>query len=195
MPPSTSISPSTSTIPVPNSLSPSSNATLPHATHRALLLHLQSDPSTISQLQDTLTTSLASAGWTDRVRALALELLRSGTCTTFPELLTEVLRRAKIPPPAANGQPPTSTEATGKKDAKETANSTSTKKGLALANGHAPTTVILPQGSYGTDGWPDVRIPLKTVEEGVEFLKAKVRDVVEVVEPEDVEERGSSDED
>ena len=41
---------------------------------------------------------------------------------------------------------------------------------------------------------PDVRIPLKTVEEGVEFLKARVRDVVEVVEPAALEEGGSSDE-
>jgi hypothetical protein len=71
------------------------------------------------------------------------------------------------------------------------------KKGLALANGttHAPATASLPQSSYGADGWPDVRIPLKTVEEGVAFLKAQVQDVVEVVEPEELEERGSSDED
>ena len=76
-------------------------------------------------------------------------------------------------------------------------NGTSTKKGSALANGtiQASTTVILPQGSYGADGWPDVRFPLKTVEEGVEFLKARVKDVVEIVEPDDLEERGSSDED
>jgi hypothetical protein len=76
-------------------------------------------------------------------------------------------------------------------------NGTSTKKGSALANGttQAPTTVVLPQGSYGADGWPDVRIPLKTVEEGVEFLKARIKDVVEMVEPDDLEERGSSDED
>jgi hypothetical protein len=76
-------------------------------------------------------------------------------------------------------------------------NGTASKKGSALANGttQVPTTVVLPQGSYGADGWPDVRIPLKTVEEGVEFLRARVRDVVEVVEPEDLEERGSSDED
>ena len=77
-------------------------------------------------------------------------------------------------------------------------NGTSSKKGSAVTNGTtpvAPTTVILPQGSYGADGWPDVRIPLKTVEEGVEFLKARIKDVVEIVEPEDLEERASSDED
>jgi hypothetical protein len=52
----------------------------------------------------------------------------------------------------------------------------------------------VPQAGLGQDGLPDVRIPLKAVEEGVEFLKARVRDVVEVVEPEALEERGSSDE-
>jgi hypothetical protein len=75
-------------------------------------------------------------------------------------------------------------------------NAAQTKKGsAALSNGtttHAPTAA--PQASLGQDGLPDVRIPLKTVEEGVEFLKARVRDVVEVVEPEALEEGGSSDE-
>ena len=49
----------------------------------------------------------------------------------------------------------------------------------------------MPQAGLGQDGLPDVRIPLKTVEEGVEFLKARVRDVVEVVEPEALEEGGA----
>lgn len=78
---------------------------------------------------------------------------------------------------------------------KGTANGPTPKKGSALPNGHVPTTVILPQGSYGADGWPDVRIPLKTVEDGVDFLKAKVKDVVEVVEPDELEEKAVSDED
>jgi len=47
---------------------------------------------------------------------------------------------------------------------------------------HNPTIVLPNAASYGPDGWPDVRIPLKTVEEGVEFLKGRVRDVIEVVE-------------
>lgn len=59
----------------------------------------------------------------------------------------------------------------------------------------APAAATLPQGSYGADGLPDVRIPLKTVEAGVAFLKTRVRDVVEIVEPEELEERESSDED
>ena len=75
-------------------------------------------------------------------------------------------------------------------------NAAQTKKGsMALSNGtttHAPAAV--PQADLGQDGLPDVRIPLKTVEEGVEFLKARVRDVVEVVEPEALKEEGSSDE-
>jgi hypothetical protein len=158
-------------------------------------LTIPSVDSTIPLLSDTLTTSLASTGWPDRVRALALELLRSGTCTTFPELQAEVLRRAKIPPPTPA---PSGIGTSGKDEGKLTANGTpaQTKKGsAALPNGtttYAPAAV--PQAGLGQDGLPDVRIPLKTVEEGVEFLKARVRDVVEVVEPEALEERGSSDE-
>lgn len=88
--------------------------------------------------------------------------------------------------------------ASGKDEGKLSANGNAAqmKKGSAtLSNGtttHAPATV--PQAGLGQDGLPDVRIPLKTVEEGVEFLKARVRDVVEVVEPEALEEGGSSDE-
>ena len=145
--------------------------------------------STIPNLASTLTTSLASTGWPDRVRALALELLRSGTCTTFPELQAEVLRRAKIPPPVL--PPPAS-------GGKEVAQANGTAK-KPQANGttatNAPATALVPNASNRSGGLPDVRIPLKTVEEGVEFLKARVRDVVEVVEPESLEERGSSDED
>jgi hypothetical protein len=106
------------------------------------------------------------------------------------------LRRAKIPPPAP--APNGIGTAGGKDEGKPNVNGNTaqTKKGsAALPNGtttHAPAAV--PQAGLGQDGLPDVRIPLKTVEEGVEFLKARVRDVVEVVEPGGLEERGSSDE-
>jgi hypothetical protein len=145
------------------------------------------------------------------VRALALDLLRSGTCTTFPELVAEVLRRAKIPPPApppapgsSNGNllPPPAKENNNNKETNGT--TSSTKRGSAAVVNGTYVPAIPRQGSSSSsaaaavDGWlPDVRIPLKTVEEGVAFLKAKVQDVVEVVEPGDLEERGSnsSDED
>src|SRR2546421_6345672 len=96
-------------------------------------LTVPSVDSTIPLLSDTLTASLASTGWPDRVRALALDLLRSGTCTTFPELFAEVLRRAKIPSPAPASAPNTTAPA-GKESSKEV-NGTSSKKGSALANG------------------------------------------------------------
>ena len=100
------------------------------------------------------------------------------------------MRRAKIPAP---GPPP----ALGDKSA---VNGTQQKK--TLSNGTTTTSAPAPVPAVvtGTDGLPDVRIPLKTVEEGVEFLKARVRDVVEVVEAEALREGeeeeggGSSDE-
>src|SRR5271155_1919572 len=101
-------------------------------------LTIPSVDSTIPLLSDTLTTSLASTGWPARVRGLPLELLRSGTCTTFPELQAEVLRRAKIPPPVPVPNSIATATAGGKDEGKLTANGTAaqTKKGsAALPNG------------------------------------------------------------
>ena len=57
---------------------------------------------------------------------------------------------------------------------KSTATSTTTNGGITLR-----------PGWLGEDGLPDVRIPSETVEAGVEFLKEKIKDVVEVVDSED----------
>ncbi|KAK7905391.1 hypothetical protein LTR67_000112 [Exophiala xenobiotica] len=152
-------------IPTPTSLT-STSANLPPATSQALIAHLRATGQ-ISDLSSVLADSLARTGWTDRVRALSLELLRNGQCDTFPELMTEVLRRAKIP--KATAKPGTGAATT---------NGTNGAGGMTGNNAIA----LSKEWSGGPDGLPDVRIPEVTVEIGVDFLKEKIKDVVEPVE-------------
>lgn len=105
------------------------------------------------------------------MRALSLELLRNGSCDTFPELMSEVLRRAKIPRSSSQQ----SETATNKKNA---ATNGAATNGI---NGNG-AIVLSKEWSGGPDGLPDVRIPEATVEVGVEFLKEKIKDAVEPVE-------------
>ena len=130
--------------------------------------------STLPQLSHTLSESLAKTGWTDRLRSLSLELLRNGSCDTFPQLFAEVLRRAKLPKPTdmENG-------------AARATNGTSTPASNGANGMNKDGGISVRPGWFGEDGLPDVRIPAEAVEAGVEFLKEKIRDVVEVVDSED----------
>ena len=110
-----------------------------------------------------------------------------------------MLRRAKIPKPEPRDEtgafPPPQQENRNSANGARTGSTlkasskTNANGGLPSANGHVGT-IVLPDGSRETDGWPDVRIPQKTVEDGVEFLKTRIKDLVEVV-PSD--EEGDSD--
>jgi hypothetical protein len=168
--------PNPDTIPLPPSLT-SSTSTLPTPTQRALINHLKANDA-LPGLSDLLSDSLNRNGWVDRVRALSLELLRNGTCDTFPELMEEVMRRAKIPREASAGSTTTTTNGTSGAAATQ-ANGTSTPTG---APGSQGAIVVSKEWSGGPDGLPDVRIPVQTVEVGVEFLKERIKDVVEVPE-------------
>ena len=55
-------------------------------------------------------------------------------------------------------------------------------------------TIVLPNGSYGEDGLPDVRIPKEVVERGIGFLKERVKEDIEIVDDDDTRE-GEGDED
>jgi hypothetical protein len=189
MPSSTS---SSQSIPLPHSLS-STTPTLPTSTQEALISHLRQTNS-IPDLSSLLADSLARTGWTDRVRALSLELLRNGTCDTFPELMAEVLRRAKIPKSPSTGTASqnvntsmASTSSSGPTSAPGSSAGAGTANGVAANGGMNGTNAITvsKEWSGGPDGLPDVRIPEVTVEAGVEFLKERIKDVVEVVDEED----------
>lgn len=46
-------------------------------------------------------------------------------------------------------------------------------------------TMVLPNGSYGEDGLPDVRIPAEVVESGTGFLEERLKESVEIVDSDD----------
>ncbi|RMZ75719.1 hypothetical protein DV738_g5351, partial [Chaetothyriales sp. CBS 135597] len=125
---------------------------LPSESQQALIHHLQ-ETGSLGELSSLLRDSLARSGWTDRVKALSLELLRNGTCATFPELMTEVMRRATLPKTSSSQQQ-------------------QQQNGM---NG-AGSIVVAKEWTGGPDGLPDVRVPNNVVEVGVEFLEDKIKD-------------------
>lgn len=176
-------------IPVPTSLS-QTTPKLPELTSQLLVSHLRSQTNTIPDLQFLLRDSLARTGWEDRVRALALELLRSGKCETFPEVFEEVLHRCKVPRDADIKSE--EKEPTSKTGGKTIPGHTSKDRDLEKDGTSTPTSmqnmmngngaIAVREGWFGPDGLPDVKIPVATVEASVEFLKGRVRDVIEIVE-------------
>ncbi|KAK5094547.1 hypothetical protein LTR70_004068 [Exophiala xenobiotica] len=176
-------------IPVPTSLS-QTTPSLPPLTSQLLVSHLRSQTNTIPELQSLLSDSLARTGWTDRVRALALELLRSGKCDSFPDLFEEVLHRAKVPRDAelkSEDKEPTSRtggktipgQSQSQKDKDPDGTSTPTSSQNPM-NGNG--AIAVRDGWFGPDGLPDVKIPVAAVEAGADFLRGKVRHLVEIVE-------------
>lgn len=110
------------------------------------------------------------------MRALALELLRNGTCDTFPELITEVMRRAKLPREGTTGG---GSKNQADKESKKDANGANAN-GSGVNGNNA--IALSKEWSGGPDGLPDVHIPEVTVELGVEFLRERIKDVVEPID-------------
>lgn len=155
-------------IPVPSSILSvdTSASSLPPQTRNALLAHLQ-DSSTIPRLNTLLTDSLTRTGWTDRVHSLALELLRSGECVNFAEVLGEVSRRA------SSGLGPTASASNNNSNhAKEATNGLGGERQNGINDG---------EGAGALEGAPDVRVPKEVVDKTVKFLKDEIEGVVEVM--------------
>ena len=162
---------SSNKIPIPVSLTAASPS-LPSESQQALIRHLQETKS-LGDLSTVLSDSLARSGWTDRVRALALELLRNGSCDTFPELMNEVMRRATIP---RNTNGTTTSQSNG------TSTPTPSQNGM---NGGG-SIALSKEWTSGPDGLPDVHVPHNVIDVGVDFLKDKIKDVVEPVPDDEV---------
>jgi hypothetical protein len=172
-------------IPCPPSLT-ASTPKLPPATSQALIAHLRANTNAIPELSNLLSDSLNRTGWTDRVKALALELLRNGKCDTFPELMAEVMRRAKTPKEESGGSG-SATSANSNDKSKEVngAGTTATTGSGAVANNGNNAIALSKEWSGGPDGLPDVRIPLATVELAIGFLQEQIAEVVEPVRDDD----------
>jgi hypothetical protein len=54
--------------------------------------------SSLPRIQQTLNHELSAAGWTNNLRIYVLQLLRSGECTTYDEVMERVLKEARGEP-------------------------------------------------------------------------------------------------
>lgn len=159
----------TTSIPIPTSLT-TTTPQLPPLTSHLLLSHLRTT-GVVAELHTQLSDQLARTGWTDRVRALALELLRNGSCETFPELYEEVLRRAR------EGE----TDGDAKKAAAVNGNGTSNTTQQQQQQQQA---IVISKDWCGADGLPDVRVPRRVVDAASAWLVQRVEGVCEVVDDE-----------
>ncbi|RMZ85794.1 hypothetical protein DV737_g365, partial [Chaetothyriales sp. CBS 132003] len=178
MSPSSSSSSSSNKIPIPVSLT-AATPSLPSESQRALIRHLQ-ETGSLGDLSSILSDSLARSGWTDRVKALAQELLRNGTCVTFPELMTEVMRRASITKGASANNTLGSTGGASQNNG----SATPTAQQQNGING-AGSIVVTKEWTGGPDGLPDVRVPNSVVQVGVDFLEETIKDACYRVDDDD----------
>jgi hypothetical protein len=134
----------------------------PDALESDLLVKLSASCA-LEDLQETLLGSLHRVGWTDKVTALATELLRAGRCETFDDVMEAILASAEGRPHRALGSKATNGET-------NTNGTNGTKKGKENP-AYDPLKYIEEV---------DVRIPETVVDEGVRGLKDILRDVADL---------------
>jgi len=82
---------------LPTSTLPTTTSpTVPPALHNALLSALLHSGST-DRIKTTIADNLSAAGWTENLRTFIQELLRSGECTTYNEILARVMEEVGLP--------------------------------------------------------------------------------------------------
>ncbi|KAK2627250.1 hypothetical protein QTJ16_003216 [Diplocarpon rosae] len=121
----------------------------------------------ITKIHDTLLHTLHShpSNWPTTLQAHALSLLRSGKCTTFPELMQRVLQDIKDDTEAQSDSTSTSTGSIGK------------------ANGVKKKGEDDVPGSRGKgEGGASLALPRAVVEEGVRITRECLELVCEVPE-------------
>jgi hypothetical protein len=174
----------------------------PQTPHSLLLTHLSTKTTTLEDLHQTLLSSLQRAGWTERVRALAIELLRAGRAETFEEAFEEVVGLVvsgngngstsnAIANGSANGNAATS--ANGAVEDEDRDAEGEEEEG----HGTAPGTedgYVNGNGNVGLNGVGsgriediDVRIPEAVVGEGMRFLQEALDGVLDTEGEEDEE--------
>ncbi len=68
---------------------------LPPTLHSTLLSALLAQPTAVPRIQATIAHELSAAGWTSALRTRVAQLLRSGECTTYEEVMARVLAEAR----------------------------------------------------------------------------------------------------
>ncbi|KAL9065509.1 MAG: hypothetical protein Q9157_007449 [Trypethelium eluteriae] len=114
----------------------------------------------VKRIESTLRHSLQSTGWTDNLRTYCLDLLRSGECSTYDELMTRIVKDSR---PGGKG------ESDGK--------SADSTNGTAF-NGETDRQIGGPR-SVEEGG---IQIPQTTVKEGLRVVRAELEQVCEIVD-------------
>ncbi|KAI9741996.1 MAG: hypothetical protein M1834_000385 [Cirrosporium novae-zelandiae] len=146
------MAPSTApSIPLPASSSFPQGTSLPPALRTQLNTALLTT-HTIDTLQITLLTSLQQTGWAERVRARALQLLRSGECTNYGEVMSRVCEEVR-------GE----LDGTGSQ----------MKQRRQSMNGNGGE-------NNNSSGKVDIKIPEKVVKDGIRVVKEALEEVVDI---------------
>ena len=128
-----------------------------------LLNHLH-QTSALEDLHANLLSSLQRVGWTERVRNLSLELLRSGKCNRFDDMVEAVVALAE-----GRSLPVFSDNTTNKNDLHDASHINSRSNGDIRDSESEPFFENI-----------DVRIPPSVVEQGVREIKDALRPIVEL---------------
>jgi hypothetical protein len=146
-------------MPAPNPLTPAhATAPLNPSVQNALYTALMTSRS-IPTIQATLTHELQASGWTSNLRAYIQQLLRSGECTTYNEVMARVMAETN-----GNGGLKTNGITNG-------VNGTNGVHG----NGNGINGV---EGRSVEDG--GIQIPDRAVREGVRVVRRELEKVLEV---------------
>ncbi|KAI9875395.1 MAG: hypothetical protein M1830_008532 [Pleopsidium flavum] len=114
----------------------------------------------IQRIQTTLLHQLQASGWTENVRSFCLELLRSGECASWGEVMGRVLRDAGV------GRIGGEEEEEGKE---------------GVGNGGVNGDGANEEGAARKKAKLDVRIPEKVINEGIKVVREALEEVVEIV--------------
>ncbi|KAH7419134.1 hypothetical protein BKA64DRAFT_699170 [Cadophora sp. MPI-SDFR-AT-0126] len=151
----------------------------------------------ITKIHDTLLHSLHShpQNWPTLLQNHALSLLRSGTCTTFPDLMTRVLQDIKADTEASAAHQIAQSQSQINSSSSSTAASSQSSSLLkGKANGVTATTTTGSNGKFkkkGEDGsvfvgrgegGQSLALPRAVVEEGVRITRECLEAVCEVDE-------------
>jgi hypothetical protein len=149
---------------MPSSTSTNGASSTPDALESDLLVKLSAS-NALEDLQENLLGSLHRMGWTEKVTALATELLRAGRCETFDDVMAAVLASAEGRTHPALGAKNANGETTNGKE------TNGVKKGKAKDHPYDPLKYIEEI---------NVRIPETVVDEGVRGLKDIIREVADL---------------
>lgn len=157
------------TIPIP-SINKSRPPSLTPEIRSALLTALMSS-SAIPKIHTTLLSSCQSTGWLDAVRERALQLLRSGECTSYREIMAVLRDEVRAPLPQAN-------EAGGGGGGQEDGNNAGERGRVRRRKGGREEEEE-EEEEYRVI---NVRIPAKVYNDGVRAVRKALEAVVDVVD-------------